>query len=102
MNPYDANTALVYLDKILNDKHIKPENYSTVKEYGEKASLVFKSSLVLLKDSSILCVNIIIFLSKGGFEKMAENNSFDVFQNGFYLSQMIISCTYEGFCSFAI
>jgi hypothetical protein len=37
------------------------------------------------------------FKFKGGFERKSNLGQFDVYQNGFFLSQMIISCTYEGF-----
>ena len=31
-------------------------------------------------------------LLKSNLEKMSENGTFDVYSNGFYLSQMLISC----------
>jgi hypothetical protein len=63
MNPYDGNTAFNDLNNILAQNNVTIDKFGTIKEYVDKASYVFKS----------------------GFEKLASENKFDLYLNGFYL-----------------
>ena len=62
------------MKKILDDNNVTVNEFHTVKDYVDNASAIFKS----------------------GFEKLSSQGIFDVYKNGFYLDQMIITCQYQG------
>ncbi len=74
LNSYDGNTARETLNQVLNSNNITSKKFNIVKDYIDQAGFIFKS----------------------GFEKLASDGNFDFFLNGFYLNQMIISCTFQG------
>jgi hypothetical protein len=66
-------TARKTIAGILDSKNLKPNNFTDAKDYVDKAIEILQSNL----------------------ENMAENKTFDLFYNGFYLNQMFITCTYD-------
>ena len=57
----------------MDEKNLRPENFTDAREYVDKAIEILQSNL----------------------EDMFEKNKFDVFYNGFFLNQMNITCMYD-------
>lgn len=74
LNAYDGDIAREAMNEILISKNITQENSKKAIDFVEIASENFKSF----------------------FEAEALENNFDLYFNGFYLSQMLISCKYQG------
>ncbi|CAF0748556.1 unnamed protein product [Brachionus calyciflorus] len=73
LNAYDGNVARGHMDEILSEKNISQQNYEPV-DFVDSAADYFKST----------------------FEARALKNDFDLYYNGFYLSQMLFSCRFQG------
>ncbi|CAF0892610.1 unnamed protein product [Brachionus calyciflorus] len=69
LNAYDGIIARADMDDILSEKNISQKNYEAV-DFVDRAADFFKSS----------------------FEARALSNDFDLYTNGFFLEQMLISC----------
>lgn len=69
LNAYDGNVAREHMNRILIEKNISLYNYEPV-DYVDIAADFFKST----------------------FETEALRGQFDLYYNGFYLNQMLISC----------
>lgn len=73
MDAYDGNTARSTIDQIIKDNNLKVESFNESREYVDNASNFIKANL----------------------ESYANRKQFDLYANGFFLSQMLISCYYN-------
>lgn len=69
LNAYDGDVAREEMENILFEKNISKYNYEPI-DYVDNAADYFKST----------------------FQAKALKGQFDLYFNGFYLSQMLISC----------
>lgn len=73
MDAYDGNTARDKIYEILKEKNVSASNFYISKEYVDEASDILKANL----------------------EKQSQEKKFNVYDNGFFLNQMLISCSYD-------
>ena len=66
LNPYDGQVAKEQIDQVLIDRDFNIDNFTTVIKYLDSVTNQFKSS----------------------FHALADNGSFNLYYNGFYLIQM--------------
>lgn len=75
LNPYDGDVSKDYMDEILADNGIDPLNYTNLIKYTDAANNQFKAS----------------------FEyKEFNEKTFSLYYQGYYLSQMLFSCEFNG------
>ena len=74
MNPYDGLYKRDAIEKILLAKNVLVENSTSIREFTDVASEQFKSV----------------------FEYLWSTNKLNIFNYGFTLSEMLISCKYQG------
>lgn len=74
LNPYDGFVARDYMAKTLKDKNIVKDNYTSVRQYIDVATAHLKSNME--KDGGLKII--------------------DLYNYGFFFSQMFISCRFQG------
>ncbi len=72
--PYDSQSIGSYITNIKNQYNITTNTFSTVKQYTDQVTYLFKAKLA----------------------KQSHLGSFDSFQAGYNLENMLISCYYNG------
>lgn len=73
LNAFDGKVARTQIDSLLSERNLSVDEFNTVIEYVDVVNSQFKSS----------------------FNRFAENGTFDLYYNGFFIEQMLISCTFE-------
>jgi hypothetical protein len=74
LNPFDGYLAQDPIDDLLNERNFSINNYKLVIDYLDSVTNQFKST----------------------FQARAANETFNLYLNGFYLSQMLLSCKFQG------
>ena len=73
LNPFDGYVIRDYIESILEERNFSLDNYSTVIEYLDAVTNQIKASM----------------------HHSAENGTLDLYNSGYIIEQMLLSCSYE-------
>lgn len=73
LNPYDGGVNKNITEYLVQKNNLKEDNFKNPKDY----------------------INNVTFLLKSNYENMSVNKEMDLYYAGFYLKQMLVSCTFQ-------